>query len=113
MNGEELLEDLGLPLSLLLATSTMATHPAPDHHASPVVTAASAAAGVEPLGHAAQLGAPGDELLEPLLGFLGDADPVAARLLPEAGDPAGGRALLLLGRGADVDLRQVADDHDL
>src|SRR5438445_9779041 len=113
LRGERGLKDLGLPLSLLHATSTMATHPAPDHHASPVVPAATAAAGVEPLGHAAQLGAPGDVLLEALLRLLRDADPVAARLLPEASDPARRRALLLLGRGADVDLRQVADDHDL
>src|SRR2546426_1156342 len=107
------LEDLRLPLGLLLAPSAVATHPAPDHHASPVVTSAPAAAGVEPLGHAVELGAPGDVLLEALLGLLCDADPVAARLLPEAGDPARRRALLLLRSRTDVDLRQVADDHDL
>src|SRR5438876_350592 len=48
-----------------------------------------------------------------LLRLLRDADSVTACLLPEASDPARRRALLLLGRGADVDLRQVADDHDL
>src|SRR5207237_10607886 len=51
--------------------------------------------------------------LEALFGLLRDADPLAALLFPEASDPARGRALLLLGRRADVDLRQVADDHDL
>src|SRR5438552_17628592 len=113
MNGEELLEDLGLPLGWLLAPLTMATPPAPDHPASPVVPAATAAAGVEPLGHAAQLGAPGDVLLEALLRLLRDADPVTACLLPETSDPARRCALLLLGRGAAVDLRQLADDHEL
>src|SRR5215472_8607877 len=92
----------------------MPAHPAPDHHAAPVVGAAHAAApGVEALGHAVELGAPRDVLLEALLGLAGDADALAARLLTEAGDPAGGSAFALLGRGAQVEVRQRADDHDL
>src|SRR5205807_5153957 len=57
--------------------------------------------------------APRDELLETLLGLPGDADSVPPRLLSEAGDAAGSGPLLLLGRRAEVGLRQRADDHDL
>src|SRR5205814_191864 len=102
-----------LTLRLLPLPAAVPAHPAPDHHAAPVVAAASAAARVEPLGHAIELGAPGDVLLEALLGLLGDADPLPPGLLPEAGDPAGGRTLLLLGTRTQIGLGQGADDHDL
>ena len=76
-------------------------HPASDHH-PPVAfgTATAATAGVEPLGDATKLRAPRDELVEPLLCLLSDADARATGLLAETRDAAGGRALLLLRRGA-------------
>src|ERR1700716_1501484 len=86
--------------------------PTSDHHA-PIRAGAPAAARIEPLRHAAELRAPRDELLEALLGFLGDADPLAAGLLAEASNAAGGRALLLLRRGAYIELRQRPEHHDL
>src|SRR5689334_21587925 len=91
----------------------MTPHPAPDHHAAPVVAAMSPAARVEALGHAVELGSPRDVLLEALLRLLGDADPLAARLLPEARDADTRRALLLLGGPAQERRGQGADDHDL
>src|SRR5215472_16759940 len=92
----------------------MPAHPAPDHHAAPVVGAAHAAApGVEALGHAVELGAPRDVLLEALLGLAGDADALAARLLAEASNAPGRGAFLLLGRGPEVQVRQRAENHDL
>src|SRR5437879_13745357 len=48
-----------------------------------------------------------------LLGRAREPAPGAARLFSEAGDAAGGRPFLLLGRRAEVGLRQRADDHDL
>src|SRR5207249_10791564 len=107
------LKDLRLPLGSLLAPSAVPTHPAPDHHAPPVIAAATAASGVEALGHAVELGAPRDVFLEALLGLLGDADPLAARLLTETSDASGCGAFLLLGRRAEIGLGQRADDYDL
>src|SRR5690242_18182017 len=90
-------------------------HPAPDHHAPPVVARPSAApaAGVETLRHAVELRAPRDVLLEALLGLLSDADALPAGLLAEPSDPACRRAFLLLRRRAEVQLGQSPDDHDL
>src|SRR4029077_6979368 len=103
-----------MTLRLVHMTSAMASHPAPDHHAAAVVAATHpAAAGVEALGHAVELGAPRDVLLEALFGLAGDTDALAASLLAEARDAAGGRAFLLLGRGAEVELWQRAYDDDL
>src|SRR5438552_10429226 len=107
------LENLRLPFGFLGVPSTVAPHPAPDHHAAAIIAAATAAPRVEALGHAVELGAPGDVLLEPLLGLPGDADSVLARLFAEPGDAAGGRAFLFLRRGAELGLGQRADDHDL
>src|SRR5207253_1139462 len=107
------LKDLRLPLGSLLAPSAVPTHPAPDHHAPPVIAAAATASGVEALGHAVELGAPRDVFLEALLGLLGDADPLAARLLAETSDASGCGAFLLLGRRPEIGLGQRADDHDL
>src|ERR1700716_2414347 len=92
----------------------MAAVPAPqppaDHH-PPLI--AAAAPRVESLGHAAKLGAPGDELVEALLGLLRDSDPLAPGLFAEAGDATGRRTLLLLRCRPDVELRQRTEDHDL
>src|SRR2546421_2183489 len=87
--------------------------PTPDHH--PLAARASAATRVEALGHATELGAPRDVLLEALLRLLGDADALAARLLAEPGDPAGRRAVLLLRAGGcrEVFVGQGPDHHDL
>src|SRR5438094_881387 len=54
-----------------------------------------------------------EPVLKAVRGILGDADTLAARLLPEAGDPTGRGAFLLLGCRAQLGLRQGADDHDL
>src|ERR1700682_5229037 len=89
-----------------------ATPPPSDHHPA-VGVRTPATARVESLGHVAQLCAPGHVLLEALLGLLRDADPVAARLLAKAGDAAGRRAFLLLGRGPDVDRRQRSENDNL
>src|SRR5689334_11084984 len=114
VGGEGRLELLALTLRVLrVPLAAMTPHPAPDHHAAPIVATTAAATWIEALGDAVELGAPRDVLLEALLGLLGDADALAARLLPEAGDTAGRRALFLLGGGAQVRLRQGADDHDL
>src|SRR5256886_4233366 len=98
---------------MLRLASAVAAHPAPDHHAPAVIASASAPAGVEALGHAVELRAPGDVLLEALLRLLGDADALLPRLLAEAGDAAGRRPFLLFRRGAELEVGQRADDHDL
>src|SRR4029077_7819791 len=76
---------------------------------------AATAAGIEALGHAPELRAPRDVLVEALLGLTRDADTLPTGLLAEAGDAAGRRALLLLGaaRSGEILLRQRPNDHDL
>src|SRR5207247_10995056 len=110
---ERVLKDLRLPLGSLLAPPAVPPHPAPDHHAPPVIAAATAASRVEALGHAVELGAPRDVFLEALLGLLGDADPLAARLLAETSDASGCGAFLLLGRRAEIGPGRRAAAHDL
>src|SRR5712691_366699 len=94
--------------------ATAATPPQPptDHH-PPIAARPAAATRVEPLGDAAHRCAPGDVLVKALLGFLGDPDPLSASLLPEAGDAPRRGAFLLFGRGAEINLGQRAQDHDL
>src|SRR5207248_6366271 len=102
------LKRLALRLRLRRVPAAVPAHPAPDHHAAPVATlaATTTASRVEPLGDAAELGAPRHVLAEALLRFAGDADALPPRLLAEPGDAAGRRPFLLLGRRAHVDLRQ-------
>src|SRR5450759_3766712 len=90
-----------------------ATPPEAADHDAPVGARTPAAARVESLGHAAELRAPGQVLVKSFLGLLGDADPLTACLLAEAGDAAGRRAFLLLGCRPDLELRQRPEDHDL
>src|SRR5450759_3370009 len=106
-----------MALRLSLRLPGVLPMPAPphsrDHHPPVGARTAGAAARVESLGHATKLRAPGDVLVEALLGLLGDSDPLSAGLLPEARDAAGRGALLLFGRRPDLELRQRPEDHDL
>src|SRR5450759_5250020 len=86
-----------------------ATPPEAADHDAPVGARTPAAARVESLGHAAELRAPGQVLVKSFLGLLGDADPLAACLLAEAGDAAGRRAFLLLGRRPVVHFLFIVD----
>src|SRR5689334_17067250 len=90
-------------------------HPPADHHPAAGPSAPAPAARVEALGDAVELRAPGDVLVEALLGLPRDADPIAPRLLTEACDPAGGRPFLLLRArgGGQRALGEGPDDHDL
>src|SRR5258708_2930884 len=93
--------------------STMPAHPAADQHTTTITGPPAAAAWVEALGHIVQLGAPGEVLVEALLGFLGDTDPLATRLLTEPRDAPRRGAFLLFWSRADVQLRKRAEHDDL
>src|SRR4029077_20281786 len=96
------------------AAAPAAPPPHPPDHPPLVAAGTPAAAWVESLGHATELGAPCDVLLEALLGLLGDADPLPARLLAETGYAAGCGAFLLFGRRPDIlQLRKRPEHHDL
>src|SRR5258708_1743134 len=99
-----LLQDLGLRRRRLPPAGALPVVPAP-----PAVARETGPTGREALGDAAQPGTPGDVLAEALLRLLGDGDALPPRLVAEASDAAGRRALLLFGRGAGkVSFRQRA-----
>src|SRR5260370_25230680 len=94
------------------AAASAPPQPPIDHH--PAIAGRDAAATrVEQLGDAPHRGAPGDVLLQALLGLLGDSNPLPASLLTEAGDPPRGRAFLFLRSAPEPRVGQRAHNDDL